>query len=84
MLVWIIKTPKKNAKNFLEELGNPYDKIIFDNKGTNAIEWGAYGVPETFLIHKKKIIKKIVGPLNSDSTFDIRGLIKKWNMLSIL
>ena len=37
----------KNANNFLKELGNPYDNIIFDNKGTNAIEWGAYGVPGT-------------------------------------
>ena len=58
------KDTKKNAKNFLEELGNPYDKIIFDNKGTNAIEWGAYGVPESFLINKDKIIKKYIGPLN--------------------
>ena len=58
------KDTKKNAKNFLEELGNPYDKIIFDNKGTNAIEWGAYGVPESFLIINNKIIKKYIGPLN--------------------
>jgi len=66
-----------NAKNFLRELNNPYEIILTDNNGLVAIEWGAYGVPETFLIHKKKIIKKIVGPLNSDSTFIIRGLIKK-------
>ena len=46
------KDTKKNANNFLKELGNPYDKIIFDNKGTNSIEWGAYGVPESFLINK--------------------------------
>ena len=31
------KDTKKNANNFLNELGNPYDNIIFDNKGTNAI-----------------------------------------------
>ena len=66
-----------NAKNFLSELNNPYEIILTDNNGLVAIEWGAYGVPETFLIHKKKIIKKIVGPLNSDLTFDIRELIKK-------
>ena len=46
-----------------KELGNPYDKIIFDNKGTYAIEWGAYGVPESFLINNNKIIKKYIGPL---------------------
>ena len=66
-----------NAKNFLRELNNPYEIILTDNNGLVAIEWGAYGVPETFLIHKKKIIKKIVGPLNNDLTFDIRELIKK-------
>ena len=32
-----------------------------------AIEWGAYGVPETFLIYDKKIIKKYIGPLSSKS-----------------
>ena len=38
--------------------------IIFSDKdGTIAIEWGAYGVPETFLIYNKKIIKKIIGPI---------------------
>ena len=65
------KDTKKNAKNFLEELGNPYDKIIFDNKGTNAIEWGAYGVPESFLIINNKIIKKYIGPLNKKSFEEI-------------
>ena len=70
------KDTKKNAKNFLEELGNPYDKIIFDNKGTNAIEWGAYGVPESFLINKDKIIKKYIGPLNQKSIEEIKSYIK--------
>ena len=70
------KDTKKNAKNFLEELGNPYDKIIFDNKGTNAIEWGAYGVPESFLINKNKIIKKYIGPLNKESVEEIKLYIK--------
>ena len=65
------KDTKKNAKNFLEELGNPYDQIIFDNKGTNAIEWGAYGVPESFLIINNKIIKKYIGPLNKKSFEEI-------------
>ena len=69
------KDSKENAKNFLNELGNPYDKIIFDSKGTNAIEWGAYGVPETFLIYDKKIIKKIIGPLNENLLSEIKKLI---------
>ena len=66
----------KNANNFLKELGNPYDNIIFDNKGTNAIEWGAYGVPESFLINNNKIIKKYIGPLNKGSIEEIKSFIK--------
>jgi len=70
------KDTKKNANNFLKELGNPYDNIIFDNNGTNAIEWGAYGVPESFLINNKKIIKKYIGPLNEKSIEEIKLFIK--------
>ena len=69
------KDTKKNANNFLKELGNPYDNIIFDNKGTNAIEWGAYGVPESFLINNNKIIKKYIGPLNKGSIEEIKSFI---------
>jgi cytochrome c biogenesis protein CcmG/thiol:disulfide interchange protein DsbE len=70
------KDNKENAKNFLNELGNPYDKIIFDKKGTHAIEWGAYGVPESFLINNNKIIKKYIGPLNKVSIEEIKLYIK--------
>ena len=70
------KDTKNNAKNFLEELGNPYDQIIFDSKGTHAIEWGAYGVPESFLISNNKIIKKYIGPLNKVSVEEIKLFIK--------
>ena len=66
----------KNAKNFLKELDNPYKTILLDNDGTIAIEWGAYGVPETFLIYNKKIVKKIIGPLNKKLTSDIKRLIE--------
>ena len=38
----------KNASNFLKDLGNPYDIILSDKDGTVSIEWGAYGVPESF------------------------------------
>jgi len=70
------KDKKKNANSFLEEVKNPYNIILSDDDGTIAIEWGAYGVPESFLIHNKKIIKKIVGPLNNDSVIEIKRLIK--------
>ena len=65
-----------NAKNFLINLNNPYDLIILDNDGTIAIEWGAYGVPETFLIKNNLIIKKIIGPLNEKLLSEINELTK--------
>ena len=65
-----------NAKNFLIELNNPYDLIFLDDDGTIAIEWGAYGVPETFLIKNNQIIKKIIGPLNDKLFFEIKELTK--------
>ena len=65
-----------NANNFLEQLKNPYRKIFIDLDGTLAIEWGAYGVPESFLIKNGKIIKKVIGPLNDKSLIEIKDLIK--------
>ena len=69
----------KNAKNFLDELDNPYEIILTDQNGLIAIEWGAYGVPESFLIYDKEIVKKIVGPLNNSLVIEIEELIK-WNI----
>jgi cytochrome c biogenesis protein CcmG, thiol:disulfide interchange protein DsbE len=70
------KDQAQNAKIFLKELGNPYKTIFLDKDGTIAIEWGAYGVPETFLIQNKKIIKKIIGPINKETLLQIKKLIK--------
>ena len=53
-----------DTKKFLNDFGNPYKKIGIDNDGKVAIEWGVYGVPETFLINKKgEIIYRHAGPL---------------------
>ena len=70
------KDKESNAKNFLDELGDPYEQILLDKDGTNAIEWGAIGVPETFLIYNNKIIKKFIGPLNQKSIKEIAQIIK--------
>ena len=70
------KDKEKNAKKFLNELGDPYKKILSDSDGTISIEWGAYGVPESFLIHKDRVIKKIIGPLNDSSFKEIERLVK--------
>lgn len=59
------KDDPENAKQFLSELGNPYDRIGADRNGRAAIEWGVYGVPETFVVNPKGIITyKHVGPLS--------------------
>ena len=70
------KDSVNNAKKFLDELMSPYGIIISDPEGTIAIEWGAYGVPESFLVYKKKIIKKIVGPINENTMLEIQNLIQ--------
>ncbi len=66
----------KNAEKFINELGNPYSIILLDRDGTKSIEWGAFGVPETFLIYKNKIMKRYIGPLNSKLVDEIKDNIK--------
>ena len=67
----------ENAKKFINKLGNPYSQILIDNDGTLGIEFGAYGVPETFLIDKnKKIINKFIGPINQEIVEEIKLIIK--------
>ena len=70
------KDKNKNAKNFLKELKNPYKLILSDRDGTNAIEWGAYGVPESVIIHNKKIIKKVIGPIDQDTFLQIKKIVE--------
>ena len=71
------KDKKMNAEKFLNELGNPYDIIIKDLNGTKSIYLGAYGVPETFVIDSQmKIIKKYIGPLNSEIETEIKNILK--------
>ncbi len=66
----------KNAKKFIDEFGDPYKKILLDRDGTIAIEWGAIGVPETFLIYQNRIVKKFTGPLNENSIIEIEKILK--------
>jgi len=66
-----------NAKNFITDFGNPYSQIIIDDDGTLSVEFGAYGVPETFIIDKnKQIIRKFIGPINKDIIEEIKSIIK--------
>lgn len=57
-----------NASKFLDELGNPYDRIGADSDNRVSIDWGVYGVPETFVVNAKGIITyKHVGPMSPES-----------------
>ena len=71
------KDKVNNAKDFINEFGNPYSHIVTDNDGTLSVEFGAYGVPETFIIDKnKKIIKRFVGPIDQKIVEEIRLIIQ--------
>jgi cytochrome c biogenesis protein CcmG/thiol:disulfide interchange protein DsbE len=50
------------TRSFLDEIGNPFARIVRDDDGRASIEWGVYGVPETFVVDGKGIIRlKFVG-----------------------
>ena len=68
-----------DTKKFLNDFGNPYKKIGLDQYGKVAIEWGVYGVPETFLINKKgEIIYRHAGPLLYNTfKFEVLPLIQE-------
>ncbi len=62
------KDEPENARRFLGALGNPFSAVGVDRAGRLAIEFGVYGVPETFLIGRGGIIlSKHVGPLDAGS-----------------
>jgi cytochrome c biogenesis protein CcmG/thiol:disulfide interchange protein DsbE len=62
------KDARKDALNWLARLGNPYDVSVTDQEGRIGIDWGVYGVPETFVVDKKGIIRhKHTGPVTSET-----------------
>jgi cytochrome c biogenesis protein CcmG/thiol:disulfide interchange protein DsbE len=62
------KDRPENARRFLGELGNPFNSIGVDNSGRTAIDWGVYGVPETFVVGRDgTIVYKHVGPFSAAS-----------------
>lgn len=56
------------ANRFLARLGNPFDAIGADRNGRVSIDWGVYGVPETYVLDGKgQIVFKLVGPVTGDA-----------------
>ena len=65
------KDVPENARRFLGELGNPFEAVGVDQAGRTTIDWGVYGVPESFLVGRQgTILYKHVGPFTPDS---VRG-----------
>ncbi len=62
------KDKRPDAMAWLNRFGNPYTAIAFDEKGRVGIDWGVYGVPETFVVDRKGIIRyKQIGPLTEQA-----------------
>jgi cytochrome c biogenesis protein CcmG, thiol:disulfide interchange protein DsbE len=62
------KDSADNARRFLGRYGNPYGIVGVDGNGRAAIEWGVYGVPETFIVGREgTILYKLVGPVTTDN-----------------
>jgi cytochrome c biogenesis protein CcmG/thiol:disulfide interchange protein DsbE len=62
------KDDPDNARRFLGRYGNPFAAAGIDANGRAAIEWGVYGVPETFVVGRDaRIAYKLVGPITEDN-----------------
>ena len=58
---------RAKAKQWLEQLGNPYQAVAFDTDGRTAIDWGVYGAPETFLVDGQgRVIYKFITPMTEE------------------
>jgi DsbE subfamily thiol:disulfide oxidoreductase len=67
------KDQPEDARAWLEKLGNPYDAIGSDREGLVGIDFGVYGVPESYLIDKQGVIRyKQTGPLTPE---DIQNIV---------
>ncbi len=62
------KDEREAGLDWLKRLGNPYALSAFDADGKVGIEWGVYGVPETFVIDKQGVIRhKHTGPITEEA-----------------
>jgi cytochrome c biogenesis protein CcmG/thiol:disulfide interchange protein DsbE len=62
------KDESGNARRFLSRYGHPFASVGVDRDGRAAIEWGVYGVPETFIVDRNgKIAYKLIGPITPEN-----------------
>ncbi len=73
------KDDPRNADEWLRKLGDPYESIAVDRDGRTSIDYGVYGVPETFVIDREGIVRmKHIGPLTPEVwTRDVVPLLNK-------
>ncbi len=76
------KDKREDAMRWLGQLGNPYTDILVDAKGLIGIDFGVYGVPETFIIDRAGVIRyKQIGPITPDVLREkIEPLLKELNV----
>ena len=74
------KDKPEDSLRFLRERGNPYRRLSRDEPGRVAIDWGVYGVPETYLLDRQGIIRwRYAGPITQDVLDqDIRPLLRRF------
>jgi cytochrome c biogenesis protein CcmG, thiol:disulfide interchange protein DsbE len=72
------KDTPENARRFLGSKGNPYAAVGVDPNGRASIEWGVYGVPETFIVKGDgTIVHKLIGPLTEGNLTAFKAEIEK-------
>ena len=72
------KDESKKTMDWLKELGNPYFEVLEDKEGKIGLEWGVYGLPETFVINDKNIIvHKHIGPITEKNFKEFYKKVKE-------
>ena len=70
------KDNNDDAKQWLARYGNPYQQVVVDAQGAVGLNWGVYGVPETFIIDAQGIVQeKFIGPLSAAM---VKTQIRPW------
>ena len=74
-----LKYARQRAQKWISDRGNPYQRVVMDLDGNVGIDYGVYGVPETYVIDQQGVIRyKYIGPLTDQALqTDIMPLIRK-------
>ena len=75
------KDKREDGLRWLSKFGNPYTESLFDPQGRIGLDYGVYGVPETFVVDREGVIRyKHIGPITTEALADkIEPLLRKLN-----